>query len=80
MKRLVLATQRVSGALKTSPLPPPPHAPSREVCRHFRLGTQVYPCFRLSPYLRSTASWEHPALWETAEIIRTSQAFEGKSV
>lgn len=65
----------MEGVLLMPPLLLPP-----EVCRHFRLGPRVYPCFHPSPYLRGTASLEHPALWETAEIMSTNNSSEGKSV
>ena len=65
----------MEGVLLTPPLLLPP-----EVCRHFRLGPRVYPCFHPSPYLRGTTSLEHPALWETAEIMSTNNSSEGKSV
>ena len=63
------------GVLLTPPRLLPPG-----VCRHFRLGPRVYPCFHPSPYLRGTTSLEHPALWETAEIMSTNNCLEGKSV
>lgn len=63
------------GVLLTPPRPLPPG-----VCRHFRPGPRMYPCFRPSPYLRGTTSLEHPALWETAEIMSTNNRLEGKSV
>lgn len=65
----------MEGVLLTPPRLLPP-----EVCRHFRLGPRVYPCFHLSPYLRGTTSLEHPALWETSEIMSTNNRSEGKSV